>query len=428
MPSQLRDVSPNAPNLLQDFNLQNVESTTNTRPATPVEALPQRPNFATQTIRRNNTTQPFATDGGQNVENNLNQGQRNRQTTTTSYRRRDRRNRQDQYRNMPINNNRFAAFEENAFTDIESNYGDYDNNIVPTINNKNKIKQNKNVKKQRLYLEPNRIMRYMQDNASTSVSGRGNQAYVLATTSIYDNWVRNNYELQVWQTYLKMGTEQQHWAKEVVQRTKRRDGITNTRFVQKKINRLTAEIAQAGATISDLQIQLGTYWTQQTTAPVAPAAATAITTTTTTNRAREPIDRLEKSILKYIQHCTQHVKKMAENKTQLAKAQMQEFKALEDFEQIATPSQWNIHLLLKPKMKIWNTKNKNCLTATKRVEYDLPPKFIEKTDLTFKIDESIIDQQEAQDLYNQMRQITKDFSYTSNDFIFSINYAVNENY
>ena len=56
---------------------------------------------------------------------------------------------------------------------------------------------------------------------TTVVSGRGNQAYTLATTSTYDEWVRNYYELQVWQTYLKLGTEQQHWAKEVVQRTKK---------------------------------------------------------------------------------------------------------------------------------------------------------------------------------------------------------------
>ncbi|CAF5185148.1 unnamed protein product, partial [Rotaria sp. Silwood1] len=39
-------------------------------------------------------------------------------------------------------------------------------------------------------------MRYMQDNSSVIVDGRGNQAYVLATAPIYDEWVRNNYELQ----------------------------------------------------------------------------------------------------------------------------------------------------------------------------------------------------------------------------------------
>ncbi|CAF1529710.1 unnamed protein product, partial [Rotaria sordida] len=273
---------------------------------------------------------------------------------------------------------------------------------------------------------------------------RGNQAFLLAAAPIYDKWVRNNYELQVWQTYLKMGTEQKHWAKEIVQRTKKRDNITNTRFVQKKINRLTESIAQATATISDLQIQLTTYWTQvnvekltntiaenvativcekinnnkkSTTTTAAPAASptttaastTATTTNTLKNQIREPIEKLEKYILKYVYTYTQHVKKIAETKVQLAKAQSDEFKALEEFEQIATPSQWNIHLALKPRIKLWSTKNKNYLAALKRVEYDMPPKFIEKVDLSFKIDESIINQDEAQATYNQMRQITKEF-------------------
>ncbi|CAF4583394.1 unnamed protein product [Rotaria magnacalcarata] len=100
---------------------------------------------------------------------------------------------------------------------------------------------------------------------------------------------------------------------------------------------------------------------------------------------------------------------MAENRIQLAKAQMAEFKALEDFEQIATPSQWNIHLMLKPKVKLCSTKNKNKTIATKRVEYDLPPKFISKIDLTFKIDESIVNKDEIQATYDEMRKITKDF-------------------
>ncbi|CAF1548643.1 unnamed protein product, partial [Rotaria magnacalcarata] len=57
-----------------------------------------------------------------------------------------------------------------------------------------------------------------------------------------------------------MATENKHWAKEVVQRTKRRDDTTNSRFIQKKINQLMTSIAQASANISDLQIQLATYW------------------------------------------------------------------------------------------------------------------------------------------------------------------------
>ena len=258
--------------------------------------------------------------------------------------------RQQQYtrENQIINTNRFAPLENNDDQEeVASNFGD--NNGEVDMDNQQMSKSNRSRKKKhRVYLEPNRIMRYMQDNYSTVVSGRGNQAYTLATTSIYDEWVRNNYELQVWQSYLKLGTEQKHWAKEVVQRTKKRDDVVNTRFVQKKINYFTQEIAQASATISGMQIQLNTYWNQSTVCQTAASnAATAVTTTSANyNRARDSVDRLEKCILKYIQHCTQHVKKMAEIRTQLAKAQMEEFKALEDFEQIATPLQWNIHLTL----------------------------------------------------------------------------------
>ncbi|CAF3915378.1 unnamed protein product [Rotaria magnacalcarata] len=88
---------------------------------------------------------------------------------------------------------------------------------------------------------------------------------------------------------------------------------------------------------------------------------------------------------------------------------MEEYKALEVFEQLATPLQWSTHLVLKSKMKLYGTKSKNYLASTKRVKYDLPPKFISNIDFTFKIDESIFNEDEAQALYNQMRHITKEY-------------------
>ncbi|CAF4151643.1 unnamed protein product, partial [Rotaria magnacalcarata] len=146
------------------------------------------------------------------------------------------------------------------------------------------------------------------------------------------------------------------------------------------------------------------------TVPVSTITTTTAAGSTTVKSAhRDPVDRLEKHILDYIHHCTQHVKKVAETRVQLAKAQMAEFKALEDFEQIATPSQWNIHVLLKPKIKVWSTKNKNYRTVLKRIEYDLPPKFISNIEFKFKLDESILSQDELQALYNQMSKMTKDF-------------------
>ena len=426
MPPELRDMSPvDVPNLPADFNLTNSgATTTSTRPRTPNNALPQRSKFVTQTVTSNNRTQPFnVTDDNTNDNRNQqarqpsrNQQQRQQQlpnttTTTASFVRRKRRNRQKQYRNMTNqydeNYNRFDALREtDVSTDIESNYGDEATDASPFRNNiNNNNKQNKTKKKQRIYLQPNRIMRYMQDNSSTTVTGRGNQAYVLAASSIYDEWIRNNYELQVWQQYLKIGMQHKHWVKEVVQRTKKRDDETNRRFIQKKINQLTVNIARASATISDLQIQLCTYWTQTVAGPI----AATMTPAASAGRIREVADRVERSILNYIQHCTQHVRKMAEQKIQIARAQMEEYKALQDFQEAATPNQWNIHLMLKQKMKTWNTKNKHYLTAAKRVDYDLPPKFISNINLTFRIDESIMSKEEAQILYDQMRQLTKEY-------------------
>ncbi|CAF3882590.1 unnamed protein product [Rotaria sp. Silwood1] len=209
-----------------------------------------------------------------------------------------------------------------------------------------------------------------------------------------------------------MGTQDKYWAKEVITRAKKRDDVTNSRFIKKKINRLTNNIVQASAMITNLQVQLSTYWTQ-TTAGAINSNSTTMTTSSAavnTSRIHDAVDRLEKAILKYIQHCTQHVKNMAEDKIRLAQVQAEEYKALEDFKQIATPNQWNIHLMLKSKMKQWNTKkNKNYLIAAKRVEYDLPPKFITNANFTYKIDESIISKEEAQILYDQMRQLTKEY-------------------
>lgn len=86
---------------------------------------------------------------------------------------------------------------------------------------------------------------------------------------------------------------------------------------------------------------------------------------------------------------------------------MEEYKALEDFQLVATTLQSAIHLTLKPKMKMWMTKKKNVQVTTKRVEYDAPPKFIERINFSFKIDESIIAHDEAQAMYDRMRDITK---------------------
>ncbi|CAF3841891.1 unnamed protein product, partial [Rotaria sp. Silwood1] len=427
MPSPIRNASPNSRNLPLDFNLEATSSV-------PPDALPQRQIFASAS-----TTQPFVVNqNDQNQDEQQQQQQQNEReqttTTTASFRRRQRRVRQQRYRQRNVvTNNRFAVLaDENENNDNAGN----DNDDEP-INTKEKYK-----KKTRRYLLPDQMLKWFDSFSRTTkpiVSQRANQAYLLATASIYDAWVRDNYELQLWQAYLKMGTEKKHWAKEVVRRTKQRDDIANSRFIQKKINRLVANIAKANATIADFQLQLIDYWsyanpdalaqrvvgliaekerTNQSTGQILSSAPltttiTAVNATTTTSAYKDPVretvDRIEHQILDYIYKNTSHVKKMFQGRVQLAKAEMEEFKALEDFEQVTTPSQWTIHLMLKSKVKVYSTKNKNYRIATKRVEYDLLPKFIDKIDFSFKIDESVVGKDEAQAMYDQMRKTTKDF-------------------
>jgi hypothetical protein len=54
------------------------------------------------------------------------------------------------------------------------------------------------------------------------------------------------------------------------------------------------------------------------------------------------------------------------------------------------------------------TKHKNCRLAQKRVEYDLPPKVIPKINFSFRIDEKLLGDEDAQALYDDMRAMTKE--------------------
>ena len=203
MPSALRDDSA-------DVNPRSTITTApNTRSSTPVDALPQRRIFVT-TATTTNETQPFEVN--EQPAEAPEQPNNRATTSSSSFRRRQQRRRQRQYRETVDTTNRFNAFSEEAGQSDLEEQGDLEPNNVQT---KMKPSQNKNKKKkQRLYLEHNRIMSYLQKSSTNASSSRGNQAYVLASAPVYDEWVRNNYELQVWQAYLKMGTEQKHWAKE----------------------------------------------------------------------------------------------------------------------------------------------------------------------------------------------------------------------
>jgi len=417
MPREVRERSTSiAPSLRSSFNLSNSDNTgnTNTRSNTPINIFtqPSTNDDVTRAHTTNNTTQPFLVDCDNDCDNdNINDtnigginrnNQQQQQHTTTTYRRRQR-------RTQPQLQQQYGSKHRNRFEVLNQDYnftGNEPDNIYwntsPICNNNNSSKQSK--QKVPTYLQSTKILRYMHDNANPIVKSRGNQAYTIAATSIYDTWVRDNYELQVWQEYLKMGTHNKHWCKDIVKRTKKRDDLVNSRFAQKKIDQLTSNIAHANATITDLQIQLNTYWSQT-------SATLSMNSNNNNNpvRLRETVDRLEHIILDYINQNTKHAKVSAEKKIKVAKTEMNEYEALLAFKTAATPLQWDIHLTLKTKVKKCQTKAKNFQIATKRVEYNIPPNFISKTDLTFKVDESILNAEESQTIYNDMRKIVSNY-------------------
>ncbi|CAF2086674.1 unnamed protein product [Rotaria magnacalcarata] len=224
-----------------------------------------------------------------------------------------------------------------------------------------------------------------------------------------------------------MATENKHWTKEIIRRTKQRDEIVNNRFIKNKINQLALIMAQSSASISDLKTQLRTYWSQVPSYKGSKATidalvqGTSTTTSSTTesttskiiatslapDRVRDKVDQVEKIIYKYLYHCTEHVKMSIENRIRLAKAQLDEFKALEEFQLASTPNHRIIHFVLKSKVKLWSTKNKNRTTILKRIELDLPPKWISKCAYNLKIDGSMISPQEVQEFYNRMGELKR---------------------
>ena len=111
----------------------------------------------------------------------------------------------------------------------------------------------------------------------------------------------------------------------------------------------------------------------------------------------------------YIETNIQHIKNMAENRVNLTKLEMNEYKSFEDFKQIATPNQMCIHEIIRKTLKLWHTTNKNYHTTTKRLELNILPKFIYKTNLHLKFNKTILGQEETQIIYDKMDQITANY-------------------
>ena len=312
--------------------------------------------------------------------------------------------------------NRFAILAEaDDYTDVEVDTAD-DEYIQPVASKKKGSKNNNNIyngkaKKQVPgYLNDHRILKHFKNDPSLQDNRTydGNKAYILNSAPHHDEMVRAIFEVQLWQFYSKLGLEENQSAKEVVNRTGKRDAYINSRFIEKKTRQCQSTINRCRMAIADLQIQLTDYWTQISTRKKASTDKTA-SASSAHRRLCVDITQIDNSVKAYIKDCTKHVKIMTDNRVQLAKSELAEYKASNEFKNSADPLHWQIHLTLKPKIKTWSIKNKNNRIAQERVTHNLFPKFIENVNLDFKLDTAVLSAHEAQATYNKMRVITHKF-------------------
>ncbi|CAF1250453.1 unnamed protein product [Rotaria sordida] len=199
--------------------------------------------------------------------------------------------------------------------------------------NKNKTKNNNNTKPIHPYLQRSQILKWFKFNATQPIDinyDPSGAAFVLKATLLHDALARNNYEYDLWKAYLKMGKENRYWSEEVLQNTKTHDYHTNIRFIQSKLNQLAYNIIELDDDIEDATDKLKNNWAQDSFHQLCETIREhfRIDIPGVTKEEKNPIDRLEDDVMKYIKHCTQYTRDIVESKIQLSKAEMERFKIL----------------------------------------------------------------------------------------------------
>jgi hypothetical protein len=405
----------------------------------PVTGLPQRRRSVTTTNANNNvnSTQPFVVQSDQ-------QEQLPQRTTTSSFRRQQHRQRQQEQQQLLQDNNRFAALG-----DVENNDDDDDRieNRVEQQQHQHQLKVNntkKINKKARFYLAhkklvdhfitdvPNDMYRLIQDNRTCD----GTRQFLYDASPIYDQWIRAEEELEVWKHYRKLHEEQGFWANEIIRRMKdRKDDLQIKQFVQKQIRQCESKIDNCQATITKIKLEFGEFYAQiasrrkymkrpitaNPTTTDSAATAGISTSNLSNSRMSFDFDKMGEAIINYIKLHTMYVHKNCAARRQIADAQSEEYKAFRDFKKIGemTPY-WNVHLMLKPKVKNWGKKQENVRIIEKRLQYNLMPKFIAKSEFSFKFDKTAFAAEEIQGIYNGMQEIKNSFQAKAMEYYYHI--------
>lgn len=236
-------------------------------------------------------------------------------------------------------------------------------------------------------VKSNSAVKFDLTNAFNEVS-----TFALQTVEVFDDWVLNNFEVQVWQKYYELGSNASHWAKEIVNSTHSRETAKNTAFCEKKIAYYTSLCCDANNILTrytkDLESELSTIITNPK------------------NVAKRTHDLL----LDYIKEATQGFSKTCVNRIRRASLEKEEWDALQAFESSASEQQ-KIYAktFCKPTLKSYQKKRKHLELAAAHVEHDIVPKILPRFDFTLPVDESSLSSDQAQANREQMHKLSRDF-------------------
>ncbi|CAF4576342.1 unnamed protein product, partial [Didymodactylos carnosus] len=235
---------------------------------------------------------------------------------------------------------------------------------------------------------------------------------------IYDAWIRDNYEYQVVEKLLEIGTKDKHWAHEIVKKSKSRDDNVNRQYCIHKISELQRAISNHGNAVTKLQSELIAFvpyyndvpGNTNNNGPVVTHDEAAI------QNARKPKIHLRAADNTIQEYLKIHTKKLAEicaNRVQTAYAELKEFENLKTFEEKATPLQRAHVKILRDKLDIQYGKQKNVSFLKEQIQMEIVPKAVPKVHFSPHLDDRVLKKDKLEYLTHIIDAVVDKFRVTT---------------
>ncbi|CAF1634809.1 unnamed protein product, partial [Didymodactylos carnosus] len=269
--------------------------------------------------------------------------------------------------------------------------------------------------KNRPYLEPVRIRAHLNTLAERNKNAVARHVirYCVEAAPFLDKWVCDQYEYQVWQKFLKLGSDTDsghiHWAQEIVKRTKTRDSRINKEFCVTQMTRLQKSILTASNEVTRSQGELAAFAPAMLPAQTSRSSSAGVAQSQPEQTVTGQVLFADEILRKYIQVQTHYVAKKCATRVAIAVAEQAEYTALQLFENRATAHQKTHAAVVKPKFEVLHIKEKNMKVLAKQVEFDMVPKSVPKFDFHYRIDEQALSPAQIDNAHRDMRKLVLDF-------------------